>query len=231
MSAFILRGEKMSKQIMIVDDDMNIGNMLSEALGREGYQVLRAYSGTEALMLLDKEIPDLILLDLMLPGLSGEEVLPKIKNIPVIIMSAKTAINDKVNLLMSGAVDYVTKPFELSELMARIAVQLRKSTGVSTNTTIKAGGVILDTELLTATVDNTDVSLTKTECAILEVLMINAGKPLGKSTILDRIADTTLDCTERSLKQHVSNIRKKLQAVNGEDYIEAIYGIGFKFKS
>jgi len=221
----------MEKQIMIVDDDMNIGNMLEEALTRENYRVLRAYSGTEALMLLDKETPDLILLDLMLPGLTGEEVLPKIENIPVIVMSAKSAISDKVNLLLAGAVDYVTKPFELGELMARIVVQLRKNASVSKENIIKAAGVVLDVGLLTVTIGTTNIVLTKTECAILEVLMAEAGRPIGKSTILDRIADSTLDCTERSLKQHISNIRKKLQAVNGEDYIEAIYGLGFKFKS
>lgn len=219
----------MNKQIMVVDDDMNIGNMLEEVLTKENYQVLRAYSGTEAVMLLEKETPDLILLDLMLPGLSGEEVLPKIKNIPVIVMSAKTDISDKVNVLLAGAADYVTKPFELKELMARIIVQLRKNESVSKDSIIKASGVVLDTALLTATVGTEQITLTKTECAILEVLMLNAGRPIGRSTILDRIADTTLDCTERSLKQHISNIRKKLQAVDGVDYIEAIYGIGFKF--
>lgn len=221
----------MTKQIMIIDDDMAIGNMLEEALSREGYRVLRSYSGTEALMVLERETPDLILLDLMLPGLNGEEVLPHIEHIPVIVMSAKTAISDKVNLLMKGAVDYITKPFALKELLARIVVQLRKQESVSKEHVIKAAGVVLDTELLTATIGNSDVSLTKTECAILEVLMLDAGRPIGKSTILDRIADTTLDCTERSLKQHISNIRHKLQGLNGIDYIEAVYGIGFKFKS
>lgn len=221
----------MDKQIMIVDDDMNIGNMLEEVLTREHYRVLRAYSGTEAVMLLEKEPPDLILLDLMLPGLSGEEVLPKIENIPVIVMSAKTTTSDKVNVLLAGAADYVTKPFELTELLARIVVQLRKNEHVARANVIKASGLVLDTELMQVTIGNAQVTLTKTEGAILEVLMLNAGRPIGKSTILDRIADTTLDCTERSLKQHISNIRKKLQAVDGNDYIEAIYGLGFRFKT
>jgi len=220
----------MNKQIMIVDDDMNIGNMLEEVLTKENYQVLRAYSGTEALMLLDKETPDLILLDLMLPGLSGEEVLPKINNIPVIVMSAKSDVSDKVDLLLAGAADYVTKPFEIKELLARIVVQLRVNESVSQNKIVKAQGVVLDVDVMTATIGNECVNLTKTECAILEVLMRDAGRPIGKSTILDRIADTTLDCTERSLKQHISNIRKKLQAINGIDYIEAVYGLGFCFK-
>ena len=111
--------------IGIIDDDEYIGDMLEEILGKQGYGVMRAYSGTEALLLLQQEKPDLILLDLMLPGLSGEEVLPKIKDIPVIIMSAKGEVHKKVDLLLGGAADYVTKPFDVDELLARIQVQLR----------------------------------------------------------------------------------------------------------
>ena len=111
------------KRILIIDDDVYIGNMLEQALIKEGYGVERAYSGTEALLLLSRSRPDLALLDLMLPGLSGEEVLPKLKGIPVIIISAKIEVEAKVNLLLSGAADYITKPFHLKELLARIAVR------------------------------------------------------------------------------------------------------------
>lgn len=110
------------KTILIIDDDLHIGNMLEEILRKEGYGVLRAYSGTEALLVLSKETPDLVLLDLMLPGLQGEDMLPKIKEIPVIVMSAKADVEHKVSLLLDGAVDYVTKPFHVKELLARIAV-------------------------------------------------------------------------------------------------------------
>ena len=120
------------KTILIIDDDMHIGDMLEEVLTREGYGVLRAYSGTEALMLLSTKAPDLVLLDLMLPGLSGEEVLPKIKGIPVIVVSAKIDVDNKVDLLLGGAVDYVTKPFNTKELLARIAVALRGATKQTT---------------------------------------------------------------------------------------------------
>ena len=113
------------KTIAIIDDDVHIGNMLEEVLQKEGYGVLRAYSGTEALMLLSAQTPDLVLLDLMLPGLSGEDVLPKIKNIPVIVVSAKIDVDNKVRLLYGGAADYITKPFNTKELLARIAVALR----------------------------------------------------------------------------------------------------------
>lgn len=225
----------MNHTILIIDDDENIGNMLNEALIKEGYGVLRAYSGTEALMVLEKSRPDLVLLDLMLPGLSGEEVLPKLKGIPVIIVSAKTDIDHKVRLLYEGASDYITKPFVISELMARIAALLRLSaiTGQSSakvdEACITVGDITLNNSLYIVTIGKTEVPLTRTEAAILNILMINSGRPVGRSTILDRIADSTPDCTERSLKQHISNIRKKLEAVDGIDHIEAVYGIGFKF--
>ena len=115
------------KRILIVDDDPCVSDLLNELLSKEGYGVLRAYSGTEAVTLLERERPDLILLDLMLPGLSGEEVLKKIAGIPVIVVSAKAGVDDKVALLLGGAQDYITKPFSTKELLARVEVQLRKT--------------------------------------------------------------------------------------------------------
>ena len=112
--------------ITIVDDDVYIGDMLERVLKKEGYQVLRAYSGTEALLLLERHRPDLILLDLMLPGLSGEELLPHFAGIPVIAVSAKADVTDRVEVLLKGAADYLAKPFDIRELLARITVQLRK---------------------------------------------------------------------------------------------------------
>ncbi len=225
----------MNQTILIIDDDVNIGNMLKEALEGENYNVLRAYSGTEALMVLEKSRPDLVLLDLMLPGLSGEEVLPKLKGIPTIIVSAKTDIDHKVKMLYEGASDYITKPFVISELMARIAALLRLSAHQNSAAKVEAGNVVtvgdvsLDNDLLTVRFNGSEIPLTRTEAAILNILMLNANRPIGRSTILDRISESTPDCTERSLKQHISNIRKKLMAVDGIDHIEAVYGIGFKF--
>lgn len=213
--------------ILIIDDDLHIGNLLEETLTAEGYSVSRSCSGTEALEVLSREKPDLILLDLMLPEISGEELLPKIKDIPVIVVSAKIDVADKVDLLLGGAADYVTKPFDMRELLARISVQLRKNN--ENGLTFRELTLYADT--LTVKVENSEVHLTRTECAILKLLMQNHRNPVGKSTILNKIRFDTPDCTERSLKQHISNIRRKLQAVNGEDYIEAVYGIGFKMKS
>lgn len=219
--------------IMIIDDDLYINKMLEEALVQAGYSVTKAFSGKEALEIVSKVRPDLVLLDLMLPGLSGEELLPHLRGIPVIVVSAKIDVKNKVELLLGGAADYVTKPFDMDELMARITVQLRKpqTSDSGNDDLVWVDGVKLDTALLQVTVGETEVALTRTECAILKILMVNAGRPVGRSTILDRISLDTPDCTERSLKQHISNIRKKLQAVDETDHIEAIYGIGFKYIS
>lgn len=216
------------KTIAIIDDDCAIGDMLTEALTQEGYQVLRAYSGTEALYLLGRNRPDLILLDLMLPGLSGEEVLSHIENIPVIVLSAKVDVQDKVNLLLGGAADYMTKPFDLKELLARITVQLRKAEQQGHSTSLQAGCLCLDLLSLTLTVQGQAVKLTRTEYAILKLLMENPSQVLAKSVLLDRISRDTPDCTERSLKQHISNLRKKIQDVSGIDPIETVWGIGFR---
>lgn len=216
------------KTIAIIDDDIYIGDMLAEVLTQDGYAVLRAYSGTEALYLLSQHKPDLILLDLMLPGLSGEEVLPHIKEIPVIVLSAKVDVQDKVNLLLGGAADYMTKPFDTKELLARIAVQLRKAEKQDDKSVLTAGDLSLDTVSLGVTVQGQAVKLTRTEYAILKLLMTNPKQVISKSVLLDRISLDTPDCTERSLKQHISNPRKKLQDVSGIDYIETVWGIGFK---
>ena len=216
--------------ILIIDDDTHINDMLSEALQNEGYTVTKAYSGTEATMILSQSKPDLILLDLMLPGLSGEELLPTIKNIPIIVVSAKCDIADKVGTLIGGAADYITKPFDMQELLARITVQLRPKKENESNI-IESGELTLFVDKLTVRIGETEIRLTRTECAILKLLMQNSGSPVGKTTILEKICYDTPDCTERSLKQHISNIRRKLQSVTGKDYIESVYGIGFMLKS
>lgn len=219
------------KHIFIVDDDIHIGNMLEEVLQREGYKVSRAYSGTEALLVLSSQTPDLILLDLMLPGLNGEEVLPKIQGIPVIILSAKSETAHKVQLLLDGACDYITKPFDLTELLARITVQLRNASSQPIlRHTLTFQEINLNTETHSVSVQDRPVKLTRTEYAILKLLMENPSQVITKSVLLDRISKDTPDCMESSLKVHISNLRKKLKAITGKDYIEAVWGIGFKMK-
>ncbi len=205
--------------------------MLFEVLTKQEYKVSRAYSGTEALLFLSMEKPDLILLDLMLPGLSGEEVLEKIKDIPTIIVSAKEDMDNKVNLLMGGAADYVTKPFDMNELLARINIQLRNSNSTLKNDLIIFDDIIINTKNYSVMVNSISVKLTKTEFAILKLLMKNPEQVMTKSVILDKISIDTPDCVESSLKVHISNLRKKLKTAGGKNYIEAVWGIGFKMKS
>lgn len=216
-----------TKTIAIIDDDVSIGDMLEETLRQEGYRTLRAWSGTEALYLLSQNHPDLILLDLMLPGLNGEEVLPHIQGIPVIVLSAKGDIQDKVSLLRGGAADYMTKPFDIRELLASIAVQLRNT--VSPLAPVyRAGDLAVDTASRQVLVRGAEVRLTRTEYAILKLLIQNPGQAIAKGVILDRISEDTPDCTDSSLKQHISNLRRKLKETGNHDYIESVWGIGFR---
>lgn len=221
------------KQLLIVDDDPTIGDMLERVLTREDYGVRRAYSGTEALLLLDTYRPDLILLDLMLPGLSGEEVLTrmqKIQEIPVIVLSAKNAVDDKVKLLMDGACDYLTKPFEIRELLARISVQLRNASPSAASPYLTFREITMDTGTHEVMVNESPVHLTRTEYAILKALLKNPSQVVTRSALLDHVSLETPDCMESSLKVHISNLRKKLRAGTDVDYIEAVWGIGFKLK-
>ena len=214
--------------IAIIDDDMYIGDMLEKVLKKEGYGILRAYSGTEALLLLEKNRPDLILLDLMLPGLSGEEVLAKISHIPVMVVSAKVDVSDKVNLLLQGACDYLTKPFDIQELLARITVQFRNQKRKETKQVFRWKDIELDIQMHELRVCGQLVKITKTEFAIIKLLIQNPEQVVTRSVILDRISIDTPDCTDNSLNVHISNLRKKLREPSGEDFIEAVWGIGFK---
>ena len=218
------------KHILIIDDDIHIGNIIEEALVKEGYLISRAYSGTEALYVLSASKPDLILLDLMLPGLSGEEVLPQIKSIPVIIVSAKIDVDDKVVLLLGGAADYITKPFEMKELLARITVALRNG-AASVDSILSFDNLRLDMMTHEVFVGQQGTNLTRTEYAILKILMLNPSQVIAKSVLLERISGDTPDCTDSSLKTHISHLRKKLRNIGGKEYIDAVWGIGFRLKS
>ncbi|MBQ9949623.1 MAG: response regulator transcription factor [Clostridia bacterium] len=213
-------------RVLVVDDDVYIGDMLESALKCAGYEACRAYSGTEAVMCVQSKDPDLILLDLMLPGLSGEEVLKVTGVTPVIVMSAKIDVDSKVNCLLEGAVDYVTKPFEVKELLARIKVHLRNMP--NKGRCLEYSDLVLNTQTQELLVQGQPVKITGTEFAILKLLMKNPQQVVTRSVILDKISYDTPDCTERSLKQHISNLRKKMHEVSHKDYIQTMWGIGFK---
>lgn len=214
--------------ILIVEDDMDIHNLIKELLEKQKYKVLDSYSGTEALMVLEREKVDLILLDLMLPGLNGEEIVKKVKDIPMIVISAKISPEDKVNVLLNGANDYITKPFSTEELLARIQVQFRIKESKRENKELTYKEMILSEEKQAIIMKEKQIHLTKTEFAIFKQLLRNPKQVVTKSKLLELISHDTLDCDENSLKVHISNLRKKIRQLTKEEYIESVWGIGFK---
>lgn len=217
-------------KILIVEDDVSIHNVIEELLKKENYITYNAYSGTEALLLLEKEKYDLILLDLMLPAISGEEIIEKVKDTPIIVLSAKVSSDDKVNCLLSGANDYITKPFDGKELLARIEVQLRPKNKCSNIETLKYKDLELLNDNHTLLINNKKINLTRTEYAILKHLLLNPNQVITKNKLLDLISIDTEDCDENSLRVHISNLRRKIRDYTEKEYIESIWGIGFKIK-
>lgn len=222
------------ENILVVEDDIAIHNMIKEVLEKESYKIFNAYSGTEALLLVEKENIDLILLDLMLPGIYGEEIIKKIKNIPIIVISSKISQEDKINVLLNGANDYITKPFDTQELLARIKIQLRINENKLNNEELrhhkelKYKDMILDKDYNTLCIKEEKIHLTKTEYAILKQLLLHPKQVITKTKLLELMSLEELDCDESALKVHISNIRKKIKNVTQDEYIEAVWGIGFK---
>ncbi len=215
------------QKILIVEDDYSIHDILKEILKMNGYITYDAYNGSDALNIIRQEDINLILLDLMLPDINGEDLIKKVKDIPIIIISAKVSSNDKINCLLDGANDYVTKPFDKDELLARIKVQFRNN---KQNYELKYKELHLLNDYQTLMINNEKVKLTKTEYLILKELLQNTKRVVTKNTLLDLISMDNLDCDENSLKVHISNIRKKMRKYTSNNYIEAVWGIGFKIK-
>lgn len=219
--------------ILVVEDDADINNLLAKMLRQADYQVTQVYSGSEAALRLEHESPDLILLDLMLPGMSGEALLEKLRgelscDAPVIILSAKTAVGDKVGLLKLGADDYITKPFEPEEVLARIEAALRRVGKESTNDKpLTHRALTLSPSLRKATLAGQELALTAHEFDILELLM---RQPENES-LYEQVWHGGYYGENNTVNVHVSNIRKKLKAIDPDaDYIQTVYGIGFKLQ-
>lgn len=220
------------KTILIVEDDRNINEMLQELLKQKGFNVEFAYSGTEAILVHNKNV-DLIILDLMLPGKNGDEVISELKNknnVPIIIISAISDIEKKLNLFKFGAVDYVTKPFNNEELIARINVHLNKN-GEANSNFIELNDIKLDLNNYKGFCNNVDIKLTKTEFNLLRILMENKNRVVTKSILFDGVWDDLNSADENTLNVHISNVRNKLKKINpNKEYIETIWSIGYKFK-
>lgn len=221
------------KTILIVEDDKDINEMLQKVLKINGYNIKSAYSGTEALLLHNDDV-DLIILDLMLPGKSGEEIineLKKIKNVPVIVTSAINDIDKKLNLFNLGADDYVTKPFNNDELLARIKVHLKHNHN-NQDDVLKIDDIELNPKTYKVVCNSIDITLSKIEFDILKLLMKNNNQVVTKSVLFDTIWDTIDSADENTLNVHISKIRNKLKKANpNKDYIETIWSVGYKFKN
>ncbi len=218
-------------RILIIEDDTYINNLIAKSLSKEGYSCQQAFSGTEGLLYAKTEQFSLAILDLMLPGINGEELLPQLKNdfnIPVIVLSAKDSLDSKIDLLNAGAEDYITKPFEVEELIARVGVQLRRNSDSRSAKKLTHKGLTLNLEEMSAEIYGNTLSFTKQEYKILQLLMENPNRAFTKQDIYDYAWDDIYIGEDKTINMHISNIRKKLKAVTDEEYIETVWGIGFK---
>ncbi|MEY8427019.1 response regulator transcription factor [Lachnospiraceae bacterium 46-15] len=222
------------KKILIVEDDTNINNLLKEALTKESYFCDQAFSGTEARMLLQMKPYTLVLLDLMLPGIPGEKVLEEIRrigNLPVIVLTAKNELDEKINLLTGGADDYITKPFEIKEVIARIQVQIRRLSQASEQMVLSHKALTLDRNTFQASIAGTELPhITKQEFAILELLLKHPKQVFSKEDIFEYAWEEPYMGETKTLDVHISNIRKKIKTLTTEDYIETVWGIGYRLK-
>ena len=192
------------KKILVVEDDNTIHKIIEDILKKEHYIVISAYSGTEAISIIENDNIDLILLDLMLPGINGEDIVKKVnKTLPIIVISAKTSSVDKAKVLLEGANDYITKPFEKIELLARIQVQLRISSNKNKNLKYKEIELLEDNK--TMKIQTNKIILTRTEYTIMKELLLNPSKVVTKTRLLDLMSIDSENCDESSLKVHISN--------------------------
>ena len=235
-------------KILIVEDDNDINSMIRTALSKEGYECVSAFSGTEALLRLEVDKYDLVILDLMLPGVEGQEVLKKARekmNIPFIVLSAKDELDTKVDLLTVGANDYMTKPFELKELLVRIQVQLRMSSvnasnlatsnqdssdisGAKRRNTLDYKELSLDLNSKALIVNGNSITLTAQEYKIMELFLKNPGKVFSKNEIYEYAWDDYYMGEDKTIYVHISNIRQKIKKFTQQEYIETVWGLGFK---
>ena len=221
----------MKTTILIIEDDKDINEMLTKLLMNNNFNVNNAYSGTEGLLVHNDNV-DLILLDLMLPGKNGEDIIKELKqknNVPIIVMSAIEDVNKKIDLFSLGANDYITKPFNNDELIARIKVQLRDNNTFSN--ILKFKDIELNKNDFSVKCNNKKISFAKKEFELLKLLMENQNQTLTKSMIFDSIWNDENSADDNTLNVHISKIKSKLKECNSkEEYIETVWSIGYRLK-
>ena len=220
------------EKILVIEDDTDINTIISKRLSKQGYECTQAFSGTEGVALLEHRGFDMVIMDLMLPGIQGEDIIKLIRSrnplVPVIVVSARVSVSDKVNLLNMGADDYLTKPFDLDELVARVVAQFRKSAARSTGNVITYGDWIIDREARTLTAKGKPVLLTRTEYEVVELLALHPNKVFTKHELYEMAWNEPYSVDDSTLNVHISNIRSKLKESGTETYIQTIWGLGFK---
>lgn len=226
------------EEILVVEDDIDINNLIKKTLEKSGYSVTQAFSGSEALLRVDINEFDIILLDLMLPGLCGEELIKNIrtkKELPIIVISAKSSLEDKVNVLNIGADDYITKPFQYEEIIARVNSQLRRykkslvQEEEKEDTVFKFRDLILKVESREVIVKDKNIDLTGHEFEILTILVESPDKVFSREILYEKVWKNGYYGEDNSINVHISNIRKKIkEIIPDEEYIKTVWGIGFK---
>ena len=220
-------------KILIIEDNKDVNTMLAEVLSDEKYEVSSAYTGIEGLKKIKTEEYNLILLDIMLPYKSGDEILKEVRefsDVPIIIISAKDMIATKIDLLKMGADDYITKPFDLNEVIARVETNLRRSKRQSeAEKVFRYKDLVLDGNAKRITVNNIELELTAKECLIIELLLKSRGRVFTKANLYETIWQDAYLGDDNAVKTHISNLRSKLKAVNPEnEYIETVWGLGYR---
>ena len=224
-------------KVLVVEDDADINGLLCSILNKKNYSVRSAFSGTEALMCIDQDEYDIVLLDMMLPGASGEDVICKIrekKMMPIIVISAKALQEDKINALKLGADDYICKPFDINEVVARIEAQLRRyktfsKVKDSTSTKLRCKDLVLDAESKQVFLKEQEVILTLREFSILELLMNSPNKVFTRENIFESVWNNEFLGDDNTVNVHISNLRAKLNKIDKDtEYIKTVWGIGFK---
>ena len=218
-------------RILIIEDNEEINDILKEAVTGAGYEAIQSFSGSEGMLRFTSEDFDMVLLDLMLPGIKGEEVLQKIKeksDIPVIVLSAKTDIEGKVNLLRQGASDYITKPFDVREVLARIDLHLKPAGTKSVSNDLTYNELSVNDESHKVFVNGNEISLTKHEFNLLKLLIMHPEKVYSKRELFELAWDEEYIGEDNTVNVHISNIRKKIREYSDNEYIKAVWGIGFR---
>lgn len=232
--------DNMTPTILVVDDDKDIVRAIAKLLEMEGYNIIKAYDGIDALEKLSENSIQLILIDVMMPKLDGLSTMMKIrekKNIPIIVLSAKSEDTDKILGLSMGADDYITKPYNPMELAARVKSNLRRYMQLGAIDTanktdiLKIGGLELDRTAKTLTADGEAVKLTATELKILELLMENAGRIFSAEEIYSRVWNEDAYAVENTVMVHIRHIREKIE-INPKEprYLKVVWGIGYKIE-